>query len=76
MIDDETVNSMIKTLVSMTPSLHAPIDGKGIFLGNGIPRSKEAALRSQVLADALVELMARRKYMRENGDEGNLSAGA
>jgi hypothetical protein len=68
MIEDKTIEDMIKTLVSMTPTLHAPIDGKGIVLGNGMPRSKDVALRSQVLADALVELMERRRHMREVED--------
>ena len=60
------------------PGLHAPVDGKGVFIGNGMPRSKNQALRSQVLVNALKELLAWRLDLggawKFNADKGLLEA--
>jgi len=59
---NEDLLRMVQTLRKMNPGFHAPVDGKGIYLGNGLPRMVSQEIRSEVLADALQELLTWRLF--------------
>ena len=60
MIAREQLEQMVIRLEAMTPTFHAPADGLGKFLGDGLPHPG-IDLRTAVLADALKELLSLRK---------------
>lgn len=54
MINEKELKEMITALDSMTPTRHAPVDGKGIYLGDGLHNN----VRSASLSNALKEFYA------------------
>lgn len=57
----EDIKKMIELLDAMTPKFHAPRDGLGKYLGDGIPRDWLPSLRTVTLANALRELISLRE---------------
>ena len=60
MISNEELEGTIERLKAVAPGFHAPADGKGIFLGDGIPHKQGIPIRSNVLLQLLEELKQRR----------------
>lgn len=56
MISDDVLQGSIDRLKALAPTFHAPADGKGIYLGDGIPHKEGIPLRSNVLLQLLEEL--------------------
>ena len=59
MTDTEQLAQIVIRLDAMTPRFHAPADGLGKHLGDGLPH-QGASLRTVVLANAIRELIAAR----------------
>jgi hypothetical protein len=64
MISDEQIAKVVRRLERMNPDFHALPDGRGIFLGNGIPYSRDEAIRSRDLVALLNELLEHRSAMK------------
>lgn len=60
MISDDELNGTIERLKAVAPGFHAPTDGKGIYLGDGMPHKQGIPIRSNVLLQLLEELKQRR----------------
>jgi hypothetical protein len=58
-ITDDQLDAMILRLRALNPTFHAPADGLGKYLGDGMPYSGPS-LRSNLLLEALEELKQRR----------------
>ena len=74
MISREQLEQMIVRLDAMTPKFHAPADGLGKFLGDGLPHPG-TKLRTVVLASALKELLSLREALEEISSSGMSTRG-
>ena len=59
-MSDEDLAELIQLLKSMEPKDKAPLDGRGVYLGTGIPNKFKVQLRSNDLVELLQELQVRR----------------